>query len=118
MTVFALGQNPRGATGENHQKVFDATNHWAGLGRVQQELSATFAERMVAFQEMTMENVPHIGNSAANAEDKTTSKEQLLAREDSHQGEEGETRVEPELEGQFKYAACQALGKHPRQESM
>ena len=73
---------------------------------------------MVVFQEMIMGNVPHLGNSAVNAEAKTISREQLLAREDSRQGEEGETRVEPELEGQFKYAAYQALRGHPWQGSM
>ena len=117
-TVFALDQNPQEATGENPRKVFDAISHWAGLGRMQQELSATSAERMIAFPEMIMGNVPHLGNSAANAEDKTTSKERLHAKEDSSRGEEGETRVEQELAELFKYAVYQVQRRRPWQRSM
>ena len=107
VTVSDQGQSPREDTGGNHREIFDVTDHWADLGRIQQDISATFAGKTDASQERTMGNVPHLGNSAGSAEAVIISKEQLLAKGDGPQGEGRETRVEQELAELFKYAVYQ-----------
>ena len=112
-TVFDQDQSPREDTGGNHREIFVGTNRWADLGRVQQDISATFAGKMDAFQRMTMGNVPHLGNSAGSAEAEIISKERLLARRDSSPGEGKETRVEQELAELFKYVVYQVQRRRP-----
>ena len=68
MTVFDQGLSPREATGGIRRVTFDVTSHGAGLGGIQQDLSAIFVEKMDASQKMTMGSVPHLDNSAGNAE--------------------------------------------------
>ena len=113
VTVSDQGQNPREDTGGNHREIFVGTNRWADLGRVQQDISATFAGKMDAFQRMTMGNVPHLGNSAGSAEAEIISKERLRAKGNGSQGEERETKVEQELAEPFKYEVCQVQREHP-----
>ena len=113
VTVSDQGQSPREDTGGNHREIFVGTNRWADLGRVQQDISATFAGKMDAFQRMTMGNVPHLGNSAGSAEAEIISKELLLAKGNGSQGEERETKVEQELAEPFKYEVCQVQRGHP-----
>ena len=113
MTVFDQDQSPREATGGIPRETFDVTNHGAGLGGIRQDISATFVEKMDASQKMTMGSVPHLDNSAGNAEVSITSKEQLLAKGNGSQGEERETKVEQELAEPFKYEVCQVQGGHP-----
>ena len=117
-TVFDQDQSPREHTGGNRREIFDVTNRWADLGRIQKDISATFAGKMDASQGMTMGNVPHSGNSAVSAEAEIISKERLLARRDGSRGEEKETRVEQELAELFKYAVYQEQGRRPWQRSM
>lgn len=117
-TVFDQDQSPREHTGGNRREIFDVTNHWADLGRIQKDISATFAGRMDASQGMTMGNVPHSGNSAVSAEAEIISKERLHAREDGFQGEETGTRVEQEGAELFKYAVYQEQGKRLWQRSI
>ena len=117
-TVFDQDQSPREHTGGNRREIFDVTNHWADLGRIQKDISATFAGKMDASQGMTMGNVPHSGNSAVSAEAEIISKERLHAREDGFQGEETGTRVDQELAELFKYEVYQVQGRRPWQRSM
>ena len=113
MTVFDQDQSPREATGGTPRETFDVTNHGAGLGKIRQDISATSVEKMDASQKMTMGSVPHLDNSAGNAEVSITSKEQLLAKGNGSQGEERETKVEQELAEPFKYEVCQVQRGHP-----
>ena len=118
VTVSDQGQSPREDTGGNHREIFVVTNHWADLGRMQQDESATFVERITASQEMTMGNVRHLGNSAGSAEAEIISKERLLAKGNGSQGEERETKVEQELAELFKYAVYQVQRRHLWQRSI
>ena len=118
VTVSDQGQSPREDTGGNHQVTFDAINHGEGQGRIRQDMSATFVEKMDVSLEMTMEDVQHSDNSAGSAEAEIISKERLLARRDGSRGEEKETKVEQELAELFKYAVYQEQGRRPWQRSM
>ena len=118
VTVSDQGQSPREDIGGNHREIFAVTNRWADLGRVQQDISATFAGKMDAFRRMTMGNVPHLGNSAGSAEAEIISKERLRAKEDSSQGKERETKVEQELAELFKYGVCPVQRGHLWQRSI
>ena len=113
VTVSDQGQSPREDTGGSHQVTFDAINHGEGIGRIRQDMSVTFVEKMDVSLEMTMENVQHLGNNAGSAEAEIISKERLLARRDSSPGEGKETRVEQELVELFKYAVYQAQRRRP-----
>ena len=68
VTVFDQDQSPQEATGGIPRETFDVTNHGAGLGGIRQDLSATFVGKTDASQKMTMGSVPHLDNSAGNAE--------------------------------------------------
>ena len=118
VTVSDQGLSLQEDTGGNRRVTFDAINHGEDLGRIRQEMSATFAEKMDVSLEMTMENVQHSDNNAGNAEAEIISKERLLARRDGSRGEEKETKVEQELAELFKYAVYQEQGRRPWQRSM
>ena len=113
VTVSDQGLSLQEDTGGNRRVTFDAINHGEDLGRIRQEMSATFAEKMDVSLEMTMENVQHSDNNAGNAEAEIISKERLLARRDGSPGEGKETRVEQELVELFKYAVYQAQRRRP-----
>ena len=103
MTAFDQDQSPREGTGGIPQEIFDVINRWVGQGKIIQDISATSVEKMDASQKMTMGSVPHLDNSAGNAEVSIISKEQWLAKGNGSQGEERETKVEQELAEPFKY---------------
>ena len=75
VTVSDQGQSPQEDTGGNHRVTFDAINHGEGLGRIRQDMSVTFVEKMDVSLEMTMENVQHSDTNAGSAEAEIISKE-------------------------------------------